>query len=70
MKLFAILQAGGLKKALALAGIGGAFGVAFKGNNPQEDHDSSEQQPDSKDSVRLNFVTNQANRKVRSDFLI
>ena len=69
MKLFAILQAGGLKKALALAGIGGAFGVAFKGNNPQEDHDSSEQ-IDSRDSVRLNFVTNQANRKVRRDFLI
>lgn len=65
MKLIPILQAGGLKKALALAGIGVA-GVAYKGTH-QEDPNSEHNELDiaMKDSIRLNFVTDQANRKVK-----
>lgn len=66
MKLIPILQAGGLKKALALAGIGVA-GVAYKGTH-QEDPNSEHNELDiaMKDSIRLNFVTDQANRKGNS----
>jgi hypothetical protein len=69
MKLIPILQAGGLKKALTLLGIGAA-GVAYKGGGggaTQQEEDPYSEHIDSgstKDSIRLNFVTNQANRKV------
>ena len=66
MKLIPILQAGGLKKALALAGIG-AVGVAYKGQHQEDPSSSSAESTESdttKDSVRLTFSTNQANRKV------
>jgi len=65
MKLIPILQAGGLKKALALAGIGVA-GVAYKGTH-QEDPYSEPNESDigTKESIRFKIVKNEANRKVQ-----
>jgi hypothetical protein len=65
MKLIPILQAGGLKKALALAGIGVA-GVAYKQTH-QEDPYSEHNESDvgTKDYIRFNSVTNHSNRKVQ-----